>query len=194
MKNLLPLLLLLLTQSSYADLYKCNLGNETTYQDKPCEKSQTQRVIAQKNFPAPQVTALVVENSAVIERDAHGRIKCSEKAKADFKAANPCPANHKRAGACPGYVIDHINPLACGGADSSENMQWQTVADGKAKDGWERDDCKHIKSPALDANVFVPNQQESIPANTKTQTVYIGKRGGHYVLSKSGRKRYLGRK
>jgi hypothetical protein len=41
-------------------------------------------------------------------------------------------------GACPGYVIDHINPLECGGADAPFNMQWQTIAEGKAKDRWER--------------------------------------------------------
>jgi hypothetical protein len=29
-------------------------------------------------------------------------------------------------------------PLACGGADVVENMQWQTVGEAKAKDRWER--------------------------------------------------------
>jgi hypothetical protein len=43
----------------------------------------------------------------------------------------------------PGYVIDHIVPLACGGADAPSNMQWQTVAAAKAKDKWERKGCKH---------------------------------------------------
>jgi hypothetical protein len=33
----------------------------------------------------------------------------------------------------PGYVIDQVVPLACGGAEPS-NMQWQTVAPAKAKD------------------------------------------------------------
>lgn len=42
---------------------------------------------------------------------------------------------------CPGYVIDHIKALACGGADAPENMQWQTVAEGKAKDRWELKEC-----------------------------------------------------
>jgi hypothetical protein len=32
--------------------------------------------------------------------------------------------------------------MACGGADAPTNMQWQTVADGKAKDNWERKTCK----------------------------------------------------
>ncbi len=32
-------------------------------------------------------------------------------------------------------------PLACGGADTVENMQWQTVADARAEDAWERKAC-----------------------------------------------------
>jgi hypothetical protein len=27
-----------------------------------------------------------------------------------------------------GYIIDYVNPLACGGADDPSNMQWQTIA------------------------------------------------------------------
>jgi hypothetical protein len=42
----------------------------------------------------------------------------------------------------PGYVVDHIVPLACGGADSPSNMQWQTVAAAKAKDKVERKGCR----------------------------------------------------
>ena len=30
-------------------------------------------------------------------------------------------------------MIDHVKPFACRGADDPSNMQWQTVADGKAK-------------------------------------------------------------
>jgi hypothetical protein len=33
-----------------------------------------------------------------------------------------------------GYVVDHIIPLSCGGPDTPENMQWQTVVEAKAKD------------------------------------------------------------
>lgn len=41
-----------------------------------------------------------------------------------------------------GYVVDHIRPLACGGADTPDNMQWQTVAEAKAKDQTERAGCE----------------------------------------------------
>ena len=37
----------------------------------------------------------------------------------------------------PGYVADHVIPLKRGGADAPWNMQWQTIAAGKAKDATE---------------------------------------------------------
>jgi hypothetical protein len=71
---------------------------------------------------------------ATVERDSRGRIKRSESAKNDFKREHPCPATGRNLGACPGYVIDHVNPLECGGVDAHTNMQWQSIAAGKAKD------------------------------------------------------------
>ena len=71
------------------------------------------------------------------------RIKRSQSAKVEFKLEHPCPASGARKGPCKGYVIDHINPLACGGADAAVNMQWQTIIDGKAKDKWERRNCRN---------------------------------------------------
>lgn len=61
----------------------------------------------------------------------------SSPAKAEFKRTHPCPGNGAPTGPCPGYVIDHVVPLACGGADAPSNMQWQTQAEAKAKDKWE---------------------------------------------------------
>jgi hypothetical protein len=60
---------------------------------------------------------------------------------ATFKHDHPCPATGKSKGPCKGYVIDHVEPLACGGADHPSNMQWQTVAEAKSKDKWERKQC-----------------------------------------------------
>jgi hypothetical protein len=51
-----------------------------------------------------------------------------------FQQAHPCPSRGLTAGHCPGYVVDHIVPLKRGGADSPENMQWQSAAEAKAKD------------------------------------------------------------
>lgn len=58
-----------------------------------------------------------------------------------FIRNHPCPSTGKTSGACPGYVVDHIKPLACGGADRPANMQWQRVSAAKAKDKTERRGC-----------------------------------------------------
>lgn len=63
-----------------------------------------------------------------VPRDSHGKIKRSETAKDEFKKETGYP--HGR----PGYVVDHITPLARGGADSPGNMQWQTKEEARAKD------------------------------------------------------------
>jgi hypothetical protein len=75
---------------------------------------------------------------AFAQRGSHGKIERSEGAKDAFKRQQPCPSTGRSRGACPGYVIDHVRPLATGGADAPSNMQWQTKADAKAKDKWER--------------------------------------------------------
>ena len=70
-----------------------------------------------------------------VPRDARGRIARSETAKHAFEVQTGYPKGR------PGYVIDHIVPLACGGADAPTNMQWQTLAEAKAKDRVERKGC-----------------------------------------------------
>ena len=69
-------------------------------------------------------------------RDENGRIKRSSAARSEFMRQTGYP--HGR----PGYVVDHIVPLECGGADSPGNMQWQAIADAKVKDRTERN-CRH---------------------------------------------------
>ena len=58
----------------------------------------------------------------------NGRILRNPAARSQFLRQTGYP--HGR----PGYVVDHIVPLECGGADSPSNMQWQTVAEARAKD------------------------------------------------------------
>lgn len=77
----------------------------------------------------------------VIKRDERGRIARSREAVRRFKHANPCPGGPDAGskGRCRGYVVDHRCPLECCGADDPSNMQWQTLAEGHAKDLWEMD-------------------------------------------------------
>ena len=69
-----------------------------------------------------------------VKRGAEGRIQRSTAAKSQFQWQHPCPSTGRSSGACPGYVIDHMQPLKRGGADEPSNMQWQTTAAAKAKD------------------------------------------------------------
>lgn len=41
----------------------------------------------------------------------------------------------------PGFVVNHIVPLACGGCDVPSNMELMTVAAWKGRTGAERADC-----------------------------------------------------
>jgi hypothetical protein len=63
-------------------------------------------------------------------------------AEVEFRAANPCPATGLARGPCKGYVVDRIIPPVCGGTEAPDNMQWQTLAQAKAKDKWERIGCR----------------------------------------------------
>ena len=73
--------------------------------------------------------------AVAVARDTRGRIQRSDAARHAFARQSGYPNGR------PGYVIDHIVPLACGGADAPSNMQWQTVAAGKTKDKTERVGC-----------------------------------------------------
>ena len=66
----------------------------------------------------------------------------SFKAEVLFRLTHPCPGTGQTQGACTGYVIDRVIPIACGGAEDPDNMQWQTLAEAKAKDRWERIGCR----------------------------------------------------
>lgn len=79
--------------------------------------------------------------SSCIPRPTEAKTKRSSSARAEFKRLHPCPSTGAQRGACPGWVVDHITALACGGTDAPFNMQWQTVGDAKAKDRWERVGC-----------------------------------------------------
>jgi hypothetical protein len=84
----------------------------------------------------PLVRLEPIAPSGAVTRDARGRIQRSEAARHSFARQTGFPNGR------PGYVIDHIKPLACGGADAPSNMQWQTIGAAKAKDKTERVGCR----------------------------------------------------
>ena len=76
-------------------------------------------------------------------READGRIARSSAVLSAFRRIYPCPSNRTRAGACPGWSIDHVIPLACGGCDAVRNLQWlrneiKSCPGHACKDRWER--------------------------------------------------------
>jgi len=80
---------------------------------------------------------------ADIPRDSNGVIIRSSKPVYAFRQIHPCPVTFKASGACPGWSIDHVIPLASGGCNILENMQWlpneiKTCAGKFCKDRWER--------------------------------------------------------
>jgi len=123
---------------------RSSVSHSRTYQSHPRSSSSHYRSSSSRQKKsAPSVKSSTTHRKSYasgVQRDSHGKIKRSEVAKKQFMKQTGYP--HGR----PGYVIDHIVPLANGGRDDPSNMQWQTKADAKAKDKWERGQSKNGKA------------------------------------------------
>jgi hypothetical protein len=84
----------------------------------------------------PAIFAALIASAALCPASAKDHR--SREVTREFQREQPCPSTGARSGRCPGYIKDHIVPLASGGPDAVGNMQWQTVAAARAKDRWER--------------------------------------------------------
>lgn len=95
--------------------------------------------------PSPVTLTALLAVLLAISPLSEAKTQRSAAAKAEFKREHPCPSTGERRGSCPGYIVDHIKPLCAGGPDRPENMQWQTVADAKAKDREEMRLCRSMR-------------------------------------------------
>jgi hypothetical protein len=82
----------------------------------------------------------------------------------EFQREHPCPSTGQTSGACPGYVRDHVIPLACGGPDDTSNLQWQTVSEAAAKDRWEREGCSESRGGG-ELNGYLPGHPDGHDPN-----------------------------
>src|ERR1700746_3669458 len=85
--------------------------------------------------------AVAVAVCVVLAVSASAKEPRSASVKHEFQLTHPCPATGPRSGACPGYVKDHVVPLACGGPDATSNNAVANYADPEAKNRWEMKDC-----------------------------------------------------
>lgn len=79
-----------------------------------------------------------------------------------FKRANPCPANGKTYGACPGWIVDHKVPLCAGGTDTTSNMQYQKKDASLLKDKQEWALCRSMKKLDGAIDTCILSQLESL--------------------------------
>jgi 5-methylcytosine-specific restriction endonuclease McrA len=86
---------------------------------------------AKKAAPAPKRTSYQTGGTSMY--DSKGKRKRSNSARSAFRRNHSCPSTGSTRGACPGYEVDHVTPLACGGADESWNMQWLTKEANRSK-------------------------------------------------------------
>ena len=129
-----------------------------------------------RNKTSDTFLALAAASVAALAGQTMAADSRSFRAEVLFRLENPCPATGESRGECKGYVIDRIIPIACGGAEEPSNMQWQTIAQAREKDRWEKIGCRpgrklHLPTPAVDAEVF-PMQET--PANPEAQPLPRG--------------------
>lgn len=96
-------------------------------------------------------------------RDITGTIVRSQAVLSHFQKIHPCPSTGLTTGACPGWALNHVIPLACGGCDVVSNLDWmpnsiKSCAGPHCRDRFERKiyAVSGIPDTATCKNVIVP--------------------------------------
>ena len=77
--------------------------------------------------------------TGVVTRNASGATSRSPQVIAAFKSRWACPSTGGHRGSCPGWAIDRVIPLDCGGVDAVWNMQWLPDQIKSAKGEYSKD-------------------------------------------------------
>lgn len=84
-------------------------------------------------------------SALLLSTGAIARIPRDSEVLREFQRLTPCPATGMTYGKCPGWQIDHIEPLCAGGADKVHNLQWLTVQEHKWKTRTDVRVCRGLK-------------------------------------------------
>jgi len=98
---------------------------------KPAKKAPKKP--AKKKAPAPAAKPSTAASPAAPAPAPAAETPRPAAAKDNFRKVNACPSTERNTGPCPGYEVEHVTPLACGGADSPGNMRWRTAGAGGSK-------------------------------------------------------------
>jgi hypothetical protein len=99
--------------------------------------------------------ALIVVVVLLFIAPAHARMHRSSVARYQFANSHACPATGQAMLPCPGYQIDHVIPLKCGGADDPSNMQWLSIHDHKAKTKREAKLCRRKQALTISTGILI---------------------------------------
>jgi hypothetical protein len=91
------------------------------------------------------VAFLILAGALALASPATAKAHRSGWARMAFREGHPCPSTGATRGACPGFVIDHSEPICAGGADAPFNMRWQARPESLVKDRLERAVCRAMK-------------------------------------------------
>ena len=96
------------------------------------KKAPAKKTPSKKAAAAAPATATAAPGTAA-KSPPPSRPPRASSAKENFRKASPCPSTGRSSGSCPGYEVEHMNPPACGGADSPGNMQWVPASAARKK-------------------------------------------------------------